>query len=246
MLPGKSFFRYAKASTGYEYQWSYSDYWTDIGTPNGARFQQSDGTWRRNFTRGYVVVNPSTHAAQIVQQATAPTSTPTRTPTAVPPAATATPSPGGATLTFNPAADAYVSQSHVKRNYGFSSQLRVDGLPVVNSFLRFNVQGAGTGVSKAVLRVYANSNLSSGYLVHTVANNSWSEGSITFENAPAIGGTLASTGAITAFTWVSTDVTAFVTGNGTFSFAITDPSATALNMASRESANAPRLIVVTK
>ena len=40
------------------------------------------------------------------------------------------------------------------------------------------------------------------------------------------------------------DVTAYITGDGTYSFGITDPSSTAINLASRESgANAPQLVI---
>jgi hypothetical protein len=78
MQPGLAFYRYALATIGYSYQWDYAEYWTDIGTPAGARFQQSDGSWRRNFTRGYVVVNPYDQVVQIIQQSNVPAPTPIR------------------------------------------------------------------------------------------------------------------------------------------------------------------------
>ncbi len=72
MQPGQSYYRYALASNGYASEWTYGDYSTDLGVPSGARFQQADGTWKRNFTKGYVVVDPNTHAVQIVQWSIAP------------------------------------------------------------------------------------------------------------------------------------------------------------------------------
>jgi hypothetical protein len=62
---------------------------------------------------------------------------------------------------------------------------------------------------------------------------------------PALGGVLGTTAAVTAGTWTSLDVTAYVTGNGTWGFGLTDPSTTALSLASRESANPPQLVITT-
>ncbi len=174
------------------------------------------------------------------------TPTLTRTPTTTP---TATATPTGAvsqTTAFSPTADSYVDSSNPTVNYGSSTQIRTDGSPVVNSYLRFNVQGLNGAVTRATLRVYANSSLSTGYDLHTVADNSWTESGLTYSNAPAVGATLGSSGAITTGTWSVVDVTAYVTSNGTYSFAITDPSSTALSLASRESAHPAQLIITTQ
>jgi hypothetical protein len=148
-------------------------------------------------------------------------------------------------VTVNPNADAYVDATYPSTNYGTLTSLRTDGSPIVNSYLRFSVSTLSGAVSKATLRIYANSSLSVGYVLHAVSNNTWSETTITSGNAPAMGATLGQPAAITAATWTSVDVTSFVTGNGTFTFGITDPSATALSLASRESANPPQLVITT-
>lgn len=75
---GKAAFRYANSST-YSEVWPYSNYSLDLGTPLGARYQ-SGTAWRRDFTNGYVVVDPISHAATISAVA-GPTSTPTKAPT---------------------------------------------------------------------------------------------------------------------------------------------------------------------
>ncbi len=120
MQPGKAVFRYADSSD-YESVWNYSDYWTDLGTPTGARVQQADGSWRRDFTRGYVVVNPATHATQIVQQTgatntPAPSATATKTNTPAPSATatkTNTPAPSAtATKTNTPAPSATATKTN--------------------------------------------------------------------------------------------------------------------------------------
>jgi hypothetical protein len=46
--------------------------------------------------------------------------------------------------------------------------------------------------------------------------------------------------------WIDLDVTAYITGNGTYSLALTTPGSTAISFASHEAgANAPQLIVET-
>jgi hypothetical protein len=58
-----------------------------------------------------------------------------------------------------------------------------------------------------------------------------------------VGNALGSSGLFGASTWVDIDVTGYITGNGTYSLALTTASSTALSLGSRESANAPQLIV---
>ncbi len=147
--------------------------------------------------------------------------------------------------TLNPVADAYVDSTLPSTNYGSSTQIRVDGSPIVNSYLRFDVSGVSGSVSQATLRIYANSGLNSGVTAKRVADNTWGEGTINYGNAPAIGSALGTSSVVTAGTWVTFDVTSYVTGNGTFSFAITSTNVTALSLASRESANKPELVVTT-
>jgi hypothetical protein len=121
----------------------------------------------------------------------------------------------------------------------------VDGSPVTNSYIRFNVSGWSGPIHSATLRVFANSRSSTGYSVKSVSDNSWGETSINYNNAPAPGSTLGSSGAInTAGTWVSINITSYITGNGQFSVVLSTTNATAINNSSRESgANAPQLVV---
>ena len=94
----------------------------------------------------------------------------TATPTPLP-TATATAAPA-ATLTFIPVADAYVSDSAPTTNYGSALTLRVDSsAPVQRSYLRFDVQGVTAAVTRATLRVYANSASSAGYAAGSLAGS---------------------------------------------------------------------------
>ena len=110
----------------------------------------------------------------------------------------------------------------------------MDGSPVVRSYLRFNVQGLGGSVSRVTLRVFANSASNSGVAASGVSDNTWGETTIIYNNAPPIGGALGATGSFSGGTWITIDVTAYITGNGTYNLALTTPGSTAISLASRE------------
>ncbi len=61
---GNAVFRYTDPDS-YGEPWIYSDYQVDLGNPLGNRYR-SNLSWRRDFARGYVIVNPWTHSAQIM------------------------------------------------------------------------------------------------------------------------------------------------------------------------------------
>ena len=158
------------------------------------------------------------------------------------PATATTPAPP-TSLTFNPEADSYVSSSSPTSNYGSASSLRVDASPVINTYLRFTVQGVVGTVKNATLRLYATSNGNTGHQVSQVADNTWDERTITYGNAPAIGSSIGSSGAFSSGAYVDVDVTPYVTGNGTYSLAVRDLSSVAVSYGSRESANPPQLVL---
>jgi len=66
-----------------------------------------------------------------------------------------------------------------------------------------------------------------------VSDNTWTETGITYSNAPAMGGQLGASGAITAGTWTTVDVTSYITGNGLYSFAFSTTSSTNISFSSR-------------
>jgi hypothetical protein len=101
-------------------------------------------------------------------------------------------------------------------------------------------------VTRATLRIFANSASTSGSVANGVSDNTWTEGTINYNNAPPLGSALGSSGPITAGIWISMDVTGYITGNGTYNLALTTPGGTAVSLASRESGvNAPQLIIQT-
>ncbi|MDQ3871413.1 MAG: DNRLRE domain-containing protein [Chloroflexota bacterium] len=151
-------------------------------------------------------------------------------------------------LAFAPTADAQVAQSSPLTNYGTSPALRARGSETDqrNSYLKFEVSGLTGYVSSAKLRLYVSDTSPDGGSVY-VAGNTWLEssiGGITWLTAPPIlGEPLWSVKASTLGAWVEFDVGPGVSGNGTFSFALTSRSTDSVFYSSREGANPPQLVV---
>jgi hypothetical protein len=165
-----------------------------------------------------------------------------------PSAAAQVTTPGGGTLTtatFTPIADAYVNEVTPTTNYNGTS-LRVDGSPVLRSFLKFDLRSLVGTVTKATMRVYPTSSQTTGHDVRSVSDTSWSETGITHGTAPATGSVVGSSGRITAGAWTEVDVTSLVTGPSLVALALTTTGLTAVAYSSREAAtNKPQLVVET-
>jgi hypothetical protein len=152
-----------------------------------------------------------------------------------------------ATVTFSASADTYVDSSRPTVNFGSLNKLRSDGSPVVRSYLRFDVQGLSGSVTKATLSLLPASSLAAVLTAHSVADNGWSESTLTDRTAPPIGVALGSVQSVVSGTALSFDVTPAVPGNGAASFALTNASSAAMSLWSREAGGtrAPQLTVVT-
>lgn len=114
----------------------------------------------------------------------------------------------------------------------------------MRSYLRFNVQGITGTITRVTLRVYANSASSTGYNIGNVTDNTWTESTINYNNAPAIGSPVGSSGSFGAGIWTTVDITSLVTGNSTINLGLYTPSSTAISFNSRQATtNTPQLIV---
>jgi len=156
---------------------------------------------------------------------------------------------GAATLTIAPTDDTYASFTDSTTAQGSRPYIKVradsSGSPKVG-FLKFAVGGVSGPVTSATLRVYSNWNSASGIQVRS-ADTNWSEQTLTWVNAPAYSPTVtAASTSYSANVWISLNVTPLVTGNGTYSFALTTPSGETM-LASKEggTATAPQLVVQT-
>ena len=201
-----------------------------LATVSGTTLAYSDMTAQANTTYSYTVDafdQVGNHSAQ---------SSPVSVTTPPPPSS----------LTFNDQADTYVNSSSPTSNYGSSSAWRVsNSSTVMKGFLRFTVQGlSGLSIQNVYLMVYANSSSSAGINALAVADNTWGESTITYNNAPPMGTLLGTTGPFASGVWVTIDVTSYITGDGTYSFGITTPGTTQISFAAKESgANGAQLVV---
>jgi hypothetical protein len=147
-------------------------------------------------------------------------------------------------LTFTPVADTYVNSASPGTNYGSATSMRMDGSPDVHAYLRFTVAGLSGTITQVRLLLYANNSDSKGIQAWAVADNSWGELTTNYSNAPALGSSLVTSDTFASGAWVSLDVMSYVSGNGTYSFGVTNLSSTAFSVASREAgANAPQLAI---
>jgi hypothetical protein len=186
-----------------------------------------------------------------------PTRTPTRTPTATgtvgspptnTPTRTATPG-SGSTLIFGAVADARVSQASPTTNYGNATTLLVDASAgaAQTSYIRFTTSGISGSIQNIKLRVFCTTNGTANGPAVYLANSSWLEsgsGGITWNNQPALLTSASDNkGAFASATWVEYDVTALVTGNGTYTFALVADSNDGVTFSSREGTTPPQLVV---
>jgi subtilisin family serine protease len=168
---------------------------------------------------------------------------------------------GGGTVTLNPVADAHVRDgTNAGNNFGTATTLETKNTTTAGNnrrlFLRFAIDGFGSGVTLARLRLSGNSVTNAKLIgVYAVANVTWGETTITFNNAPAIGakqGASQNVGLTAAY--VEWDVTSYVQAQKTagataVSFEVKQDVATGDGpsvFSSREAAsNRPQLVVTT-
>ena len=164
-------------------------------------------------------------------------------------ATAATPPTSGGQLTFAPTDDAYIRSDMPGSNFGQATTVQTDGSPLKDFLMRFSVSGIGTKtITSATLRLYCVDPSDAGGTFRPTATSSWNEGSVTWANAPAaLSAPTATRGSVTAGTWVTVDVKAFVTGDGVVSFRVSSSSSNGADYTSSEGAAGftPQLIVTT-
>ncbi|HSH59846.1 MAG TPA: S8 family serine peptidase, partial [Acidimicrobiales bacterium] len=209
---------------------------TSTGTPT---------SWSWNFGDGTAVSterNPS-HA-----YASAGTYTVTLTATnavgshAVTKSITVTAAPASATLV----ADARVAAGNPSTNYGNETTIRAKGgSSPNNSYLKFNVAGLSGPVTSAKLRMKVTDASVAGGTIRPVADTTWTEGGITYNNAPPISPTALSTLAgVSNGQVVEFDLGSAISGNGVYSLALTSTDGSdSVSYSSRQGATPPELVI---
>jgi PKD repeat protein len=165
-----------------------------------------------------------------------------------PPEAPAPPPPVSSMLTVTANADTYVKSGYPTKNFGKQTTLRLrNGGSTSNHdrpYLQFVVATGGATVVSARLRLTVTDTGSDGGSVYLVADD-WTETDVTWDNAPAIGGSpVASIGPVTAGETVDVPLApSLLAAGGVYSFALTTTTSDDAWYASRETATPPQLIV---
>ena len=145
--------------------------------------------------------------------------------------------------TFTAVADAWVDSSRPNTSFGGDAVLRADTSPAtLQSYVRFDVPVLAGTIKRAVVRLYVVDETLDAPALHDTSA-SWSETTLTWNNRPAVTTKRADAGHVLPGTWVEYDVTARVTGQGAYGFALVATSADGVQYASRTTANAPKLVV---
>ena len=113
------------------------------------------------------------------------------------------------------------------------------------SYLKFNVSGLTGSVTGVKLRLFATDASSNTVHVLPVADTSWTEAAITWNNKPATGSPdagAASVPTLNAYNEINLSPTA-VSANGAVSFGLTIDGTNSAIFSSSEGANAPQLVV---
>lgn len=172
---------------------------------------------------------------------------PTATATSSPiPTATA---PAPQTVVLTPTADGWVDSANASSNYGSDTILSVDGSPLTATYLKFNVDGyAGRTVQSATLRLRASTSGSVGpQAVRTVSDVMWSESALTWQTRPAVGSSIGTLGATSTNTTYDVALSASAVQArlaGLLSLAIDSSVSDGVDLASRETATPPQLVLV--
>jgi PKD repeat protein/glucose/arabinose dehydrogenase len=144
-----------------------------------------------------------------------------------------------------PSDDARVKEAEPTKNFGSNTALNVRTYTGQQhrSYLKFNVTGLSAPPASVKLRLFNTDPSTDGGSLFDVSDN-WTEGSITWNNQPTISGSpVGALGNVTAGTYKEVDLTAYVTGNGTYSLAIKSAVNNLAVYDSSEGANPPQLVV---
>jgi len=146
-------------------------------------------------------------------------------------------------LTFIPSDDAYVRSNFPDENTGLQPTLRTYRVDQTTSYLKFNVAGVTTPVTSVKLRLFVTDPSTVAGAIYSVADTSWSEGTITWTTRPAVGSLLGTGATAPAGTWVEFDLGTPFSGDDVYSFALKGGNSDAVWYSSKDGANAPQLVV---
>ncbi len=149
-------------------------------------------------------------------------------------------------VTYTPVADAKVSQGSANSNLGLDTTLRVknESGSSFQSFLRFDLSSLAGTIQTARLRLFCTDSSNQGGSAYLVANNSWTETGITWNNKPALpASALNAAGSVSAGSWAEIEVTGAFSSAGIYTLALAGGSSNSALYSSREGTNPPQLVL---
>jgi len=195
-------------------------------------------------------VPPASSTSTIETTATSPpqvtTTTMVATTSTSPSTTTTTGEPMEMELTIDVSEDATIDSDDADVTFGSEETLEMEynEPDVLRSLLRFEVEGVpdGHSVVDAQLRVFMVDSSDGGGEV-SVVEGDWEEGSVTWDNAPALGPTIAPLPVGGEGREVDIDLTSFVTANGVVDLYLSTFSDNDYVISSKESGQGPVLIL---
>ena len=144
---------------------------------------------------------------------------------------------------YTPRADAEVLKDRPNSSFGKKQAMRIDGSPVSESLVVFDVTSLSGPVVKATLRIYPTRGTNGTARLYRTST-SWTETKVTWNTRPArTTGVVASRDGFPANVWIELDVTSQVRGAGTYSFGLATSASDGATFATREAARKPELVV---
>jgi hypothetical protein len=156
---------------------------------------------------------------------------------------------GPTALTVTAAEDTYVYQEYPDTNRATADKLTASNQPNLHtrSYLRFAVKGVPAGVPgvSAHLQFSSDRNQPAQVELRSVASTAWSSRTLTMNNAPGVGATVAVATPAAKQKALDFDLSAVVTGDGEYAFALVAPLAntTSAVFSSEHGSDGPRLVI---
>jgi chitodextrinase len=153
-------------------------------------------------------------------------------------------------LAFSATDDTYVRSDSIASIKGSDTILNIDGSPERDVLIKFTVTGVqARTVTSAKIRLYVGSdNSDAGGNFYKVSDTSWSEGSVSWSNAPTYASSpFGSIGATLPNMWYEVDASSFITSDGVYSVRIKTPNSNGSSYYSKEaSSNHPELVLTVQ
>jgi len=92
-----------------------------------------------------------------------------------------------ADVALSPIDDTYIDESNPSDVFGADLELRVDGDNQEIAFLKFDLSSVTAPVDVAMLKLYITNGADGKQYVHEVSDNTWTESTLAWNNAPALG-----------------------------------------------------------